>query len=120
MKFKDYINNNQQYIKEVKKLGYRNPFNPREIVINNNSTVELSIFDNMVHIKSIRSFDTQKGIGTKTMQILIDLADKLKVNLSLYPKPYSQEKSLSKEKLIQFYNKFGFNMDGEDMIRYHQ
>lgn len=91
-------------------LGYRNPYNPREIVLKDNSAVfEISIFDGMIRLNSILAVERNQGAGTRAMNLLTQLADKHKVKMQLGAKPFGKlDDALDKRQLIKFYQKFGF------------
>ncbi len=99
-------------LKDIQKLGYRNPLNPREIIIDETVCIEIVIFDRQLHLSSIRSLNKGQGNASKIMQKIVDIADKYKVTIDLDPEPFSNgEDILSKSQLVKFYKKFGFKLE---------
>ena len=69
--------------------------------------------ENEVEIASLQISKTGKGLGSKIMQNLIYQADRYGINLMLIPAGMG----LRRERLIEFYKRFGFQEDG-DLMRY--
>ena len=96
-------------LKDIQSLGYPNPLNPREIVINNSVIIEISIFDKRLYFSSIHSIDRGQGNAGMVMQKIVDIADKYGVTIALTPKPFGTGKDmLNKAQLVTFYKKYGF------------
>ncbi len=69
--------------------------------------------ENEVEIANLQVAKTGMGLGSKTVQSLIYQADGLGINLMLIP----AGDGLRRERLINFYERFGFQEDG-DLMRY--
>lgn len=96
-------------LKDIQSLGYPNPLNSREIVIDNSVIVEIGIFDKRLHFSSIQSMDKGQGNAGRVMQQIVDIADKYGVTIALTPKPFGMSKDkLTKPQLVAFYKKYGF------------
>ena len=96
-------------LKDIQSLGYPNPLNSREIVIDNSVLVEIGIFDKRLHFSSIQSMDKGQGNAGRVMQKIVDIADKHGVTIALTPKPFgTNANNLTKSQLIVFYKKYGF------------
>jgi len=103
-------------IKEIEKLGVRNPLNPKEIVIDDSVIIEVSNWDKRLWFSSLYSIDKGKGNATVVMKKIMDIADKYKVNVALDPHPFGTGTGrLNRAQLVNFYKKFGFEFeDGEE------
>lgn len=123
-----------QFVKDVQGWGMHNPFNPREIVVNNEAIIEVerNRYDapDVVVLHTVRVVQQKQGAGTRIMQRLVDHADSMGITLRLLARPLSQHapnKPIPLKKLFQFYTRFGFEgtiMPGdgkrskEYMVRY--
>lgn len=112
---KEYVPSNPanliKALKDIRSLGYPNPLNSREIVIDNSVIVEISVFDKRLHFSSIYSLDRGQGNASRVMQKIVDIADKHRVTIALTPKPYGGKNGspiLTKSQLVTFYKKYGF------------
>jgi GNAT superfamily N-acetyltransferase len=103
-------------IKEIEKLGVRNPINPKEIVIDNSVFVEVSNWDKRLWFSSLHSMDRGKGNASRVMQKIVDIADKYNVTIALDALPFGTGKNrMSRSQLVAFYKKFGFAFEnGEE------
>jgi hypothetical protein len=103
-------------IKEIEKLGVRNPFNPKEIVIDDAVVIEVSNWDKRLWFSSLYSIDKGKGNASRAMQKIVDIADKHKVTVALDPHPFGTGTGrLNRAQLVNFYKKFGFEFEnGEE------
>lgn len=100
-------------LKEIERLGPRNPLNPKEIIVDNSVLIEISIFDKRIWFSSIYSMDKGQGNAGKVMQKIVDIADKYGVTIALDAVPFSTAKDkLSKSQLVKFYKKYGFKSSG--------
>lgn len=71
---------------------------------------------NMVNIKMFGAIPQGKGFGSKAMQLICKTADQEGIDLVLKPSRADEY-----EKLIKFYEKFGFRMHNPvEMIRVHR
>ena len=83
-----------------------NPYNDREVLIDNNCLLRLQVSFNSVYIEHIRSLPEfkNKGYASKLLKRLVDLADKMNVRLTLHPQPTdNQGQGLSMDDLINWY-----------------
>jgi hypothetical protein len=103
-------------VREIEKLGVRNPINPKEIIIDDTVFIEISNWDKRLWFSSLYSLERGKGNASKVMQKIVDIADKYKVTIALDPVPFGTgEGRLNLSQLVNFYKKFGFEFeDGED------
>ena len=100
----------ETFIKQVRTLGYVNPFDSREIVIGNIAVIEIfkdNNRPNTVHLSSIRTVEPGKGNASKVLEKLLSLARKNKVNISLSPVKFG-DKGLSTPNLKKWYARHGF------------
>jgi len=103
-------------IKEIEKLGIRNPMNSKEIIIDNSVIIEIINWDKRLWFSSLYSIERGEGNASKVMQKIIDIADKYKVTIALDPHPFGTSTGrLNRPLLINFYKKFGFEFEtGEE------
>ncbi len=113
------------FMEEFYSITKENPFNPRRVVYGS-ASLEVSIWDNMIHVSDIQSHE--KGSGQKALRMLCDLADKHRVKIELTAKGYAHTPTSS---LVNLYKSYGFMKiseleddyfddedDGIDMMRY--
>lgn len=67
-----------------------------------------------VELVSIEAAVKNRGTGTQAMSHLCDCADRLGINLFLIPSAHGTAKF---NRLVAFYERFGFELDGEDTMR---
>lgn len=94
----------------------RNPFMPSEFMYGDKAMLNLSRFDmkdrREVEFRDVMVLDKKQGTGTKIMEHLIEVADKLNYKVKLYAKPFGEGK-MDIASLVKFYKKFGFVVDWE-------
>ncbi len=76
--------------------------------------------DHIVVLQSIASADPQSGSGSNALAILCKVADRYKVIIDLDAGPYSTRHTepITREKLMNWYSRFGFvSMGGSEMRR---
>ena len=96
-------------IKEIEKLGVRNPINPKEIVIDNSVIIEVSNWDKRLWFSSLYSTSPGKGNARRIMDKIMAIADKYKVTVALAPEPFGpKETRLTRSQLVKFYKSLGF------------
>jgi len=81
-----------------------------------NVFVELSVFNDRLHLSGIMANEKKKGFGAKVMRFLMDVADKHGVEIEGTAKPFSKE-GMKKTALKAWYKKLGFDFKGDNMIR---
>lgn len=86
--------------------------------------IEVSVFNNRLHLSSIFSLETGKGYSSLVMKWLIGLADKYHVDIELYPTPFGTpngKKGMPLYQLKKWYKRLGFITDKRDvtMMVYH-
>ena len=101
------------FIKHIENTYERNPFDPREFVTKEgDAAFEVSpTNENEAEIKSIRSFEKGKGAGSNVLNLLENLADEFKVELTGVSKPFGRtekQKGLNKKELLNFYKRHGW------------
>lgn len=92
--------------------GYRNPLNPREIVLSDEAAIEISpamAFDDgpALHIAAIRSFSPGTGAGSRALKTITDVADKYGITLDLEARGFGGGK-MDDIELIKWYKRHGF------------
>lgn len=82
--------------------------------------LDYNSLSNDVHLVTLLSKNRNNGDGTNFMNFLIETADTFEVNLFLSAVPLSLKNDvISKDNLIKFYKKFGFEiLENEKLIRY--
>ncbi len=96
-------------VDEIKRLGIRNPINPKEFIIDGSVSVEISNWDRRLWFSSIYSMDRGQGNAERVMKKITDIADKYNVTIALNAEPFGTgAKRLTKSQLVVFYKKFGF------------
>jgi hypothetical protein len=99
---------------DINNIGYENPFNPRERIINDESTVEVGIFEGDIFLSSIFALNKGKGAGQRALKKVKDIADKHGVKIRLNPVPFG-EGGMSESDLVNWYKKNGFSFEqGKD------
>lgn len=75
-------------------------------------------YDDTVELKKLQIYDTNKGYGTRLLDLLCVEADKYQITLWVWPLPEENKKAISLDKLKSWYYRFGFEQgDGTFMIR---
>jgi hypothetical protein len=105
---------NKKFLAELREGTSANPFNDRELLIEQDALVEVYDFNGKIDVRSIRSI--APGGGRKAINLLTKLADKHGVTMTLYPKKYG-DKGLSTAELKKWYARNGFKKSGQDMVR---
>ena len=103
-------------VDEIKRLGIRNPINPKEFIIDDNVSVEIANWDGRLWFSSLYSMDRGQGNAERVMKKITDIADKHNVTIALDAEPFGTGANrLNKSQLIAFYKKFGFRFEkGEE------
>lgn len=105
-----------KYIKKIYSLGKRSGDGVFIKVNGVNVFVEMVSYSTEAYMSEISMppEDQGSGVGHKAMKMIVDLADKFKVKISLFPQPIKQwpyGDSISKDKLVAFYKQHGFVTD---------
>lgn len=102
------------FLSDLEKITTDHPYDNRSRILKN-ATIEVSAFNNDIHISDIRSLLPRTGAGTEAMNMLTDLADKHNVKLHLLAKAYSKDPKFVTDtiKLIKWYSSLGFVVDDE-------
>ena len=102
-------------IDTIKSLGFQNPLNPRQTVIEGNGgyvKVEIRAYDNKtIWLNSIEAMNPKQGSGTAVLQKVIDIANQNNVAIYLDPMSFG---TISNRKLISWYKSHGFVVGQED------
>ncbi len=108
----------QAFFDELSKRGTLqvNPFFSRELVYNNEASLEINRFDKKdrkeIVLQDIAVFNKSQGTGNRVMKDITDSADELGYKITLDAKPFGDDpKALKIEKLVDFYKKHGFVVD---------
>lgn len=104
---------NKNFMRDFKALGYPNPMNPRELVINNEALVELSAWPDVadgIHLGGIRVVKPRQGAATRAMKQILALADKHGVTVTGSVKPFNTGTPgvMKKVPLMKWYLSLGF------------
>lgn len=106
----------KQFMTAFNAATKENGFNHRQRVFDNSVIIELApdIGNRKtgIHIVDIKSIDPKKGMGTKAMQFIVNLADKYGVDLDLAAVDYSEQ--WTSKKLASWYKRFGFAVEKGD------
>lgn len=108
-----------QALEEIRSLGKPNPFDSSETVVGDAVGISVFLGDNVLWLKSIRSFNPRHGNATIVMNMVCDIADKYQLDISLAAVPFGNPK-IKKNDLIRWYKTFGFKVErgtGDSMIR---
>ncbi len=109
-----------EYKDIVYSWGTLNPLNDKEVLVDNCLLI-LQIGFNSIYIEHIKSLPEfkNKGYASNLLKRLTDLADKMKIKLTLHPHPTdNQSDGLSQDSLIDWYERYGFEHSDDEMIYY--
>jgi len=103
-------------VDEIRRLGIRNPINPKEFIIDGSVSVEIANWDGRLWFSSLYSMDRGQGNAERVIKKITDIADKYNVTIALDAEPFGTgDKRLNKSQLVAFYKKFGFKFEpGEE------
>lgn len=103
----------KRLIEQVSRLGFENPLNYREIVMDGVKIELHTLSDTRVWLKSLEVMDRGHGHGTKALLRVTALADLYGASLELDSVPYLEDESvMSSEELTQWYlDRGGFGHD---------
>lgn len=110
-------------MKDIRRMGYINPIDDRDILIDNAVVLSAHIFDGKIYFDILTMSDSRgKGKASQVLKDLTQLADKHQVTLALQPQPFGAEKGLNTVQLISWYKRYGFKKSGfgDEMIRSHK
>lgn len=109
-------NNTEQFLQDYYSNTEDHPFNSK-VRVYNGAMLEISPWDNEIHIGDITSTAPRSGAGTAGMKFLTSLADKHNVKLDLTAKAYSNdpERIGDTEQLARWYQRLGFQVDPDSM-----
>lgn len=106
----------KRLIEQVSRLGFENPLNYREIVMDGVKIELHTLSDTRVWLKSLEAMDRGHGHGTKALLRVTALADLYGASLELDSVAYlDDESSMSSEELTQWYldrGGFGYSVAG--------
>lgn len=107
---KEDIQNIYDDIKESGITVYQSPLDRRTYIVNDNVFVEMYPFSGSVHLSSISSIEKGRGNASVVMKQIVNSADKRGLKMDLSAKAFG-ENGLKTSSLIDFYKKFGFEID---------
>lgn len=114
----------KKLISTIYSMGDINPDNSEEVIIDDCVHVHLMIFgdsDKDVGIKNIEAVEQGMGYGSEVLEIIIDNADELGVNLWVDIQPPIDASpidwAVSIRRLIDWYKRYGFQEDGGLWVR---
>ena len=106
---------------EFRELTTDHPFSRDRVY--GNVSMDVSPFGGEIHLGDITTFgDKNQGSGTEALKFLTDLAKKHNVKISGIAKSYStnDEHIQSSERLLQWYQKHGFEEPSDSFGDEHQ
>jgi len=115
------------FVAELNSLTTEHPFNHKARVYGR-AIVEVRPFERKIHIVDVYTNTPSQGHGSKAMRLLCKLADKHKVDMTLFAWAYKDDQNLmNTDELKDWYTTFGFKAktrlasdDGWDMVRVHK
>ena len=89
----------------------------RRMRVYENTVLEVSPFNGAIQIDSIVSMQPMSGAGSKAAKFLMELANKHRVKIELYAKPFSKNTDhiTDMEQLIRWYMRLGFRLT-DDLV----
>ena len=119
--------NMNAFFKELRGLGFSNPFLPSETVImreggdkESGAAVDVMPWYGRLHLSSIRSLKRGEGNASYALNKVIELADKNNLTIELDPKPFKtgiEGKDFTLKQLKAWYKRHGFKEEGARMVR---
>ena len=116
-----------KFLTELWEITASHPFNRRQRIVNNAAVIEvrpdINNRDTAIHISDIMSLypGERSGYGRDALLMLLHLADKYNVTLTLFAKAYvkgPKAKVLPKTKdLAEWYGRYGFKRGSGQMVR---
>lgn len=116
------------FVHTIYNRGHRNPIGPG-VVFNiakgeeNNALIKVLLIPNSdghVHISELAVLDKPGGLGfgSFVLKLICSEADKYNIKLTLFAVPLDirDQKKIPKNKLKQFYKKYGFKQGGGDYM----
>lgn len=126
-KFKDFISETVQYsnskndielfFKDINKIGYSNPHISNEFIILDYIGVEFKLYEDVMYIMSMKSYDIRKEKTTQALQNIIDLANTCNLKLGINPFPF-KESNMNSIELNNLYTSLKFQLDKGKWIKY--
>lgn len=117
----------EAFLNELWSVSSENPFNRRQRVINNEALVEVQpdIDDraHAIHISDILALEAgqRRGQGRNALRLLLQLADKYHVTLTLFAEAYAKgpgsDKYPKTKDLTAWYAHYGFRRSQGQMVR---
>lgn len=106
-------NNTEDFMDALWEQSDEHPFDRRSRILGD-TTVEVSPFEDAIHISDIRSLAPKSGAGTAALKRLIEMADMYGVPLEGTAKAYHGDDRYigSSKRLAQWYKKHGFEILG--------
>ncbi len=92
-------------VETIRSLGFTNPLNSQEILINEVKVNVTHYDDKTIWLKSIEAITPKQGHGTAVLQQIIQIADRFNVSIYLDPMPFN---GMPNQKLVQWYKANGF------------
>ena len=104
------------FINDLNSIGYKNPFNLNEIIINNDASFEFKFKDDIVYITNVTVYDIRDLRTTFALKQIIKLIDKYNVTLAIAPFIIS-DTGLKDEEFLSWIQDFKFEYENGILIR---
>lgn len=95
------------FIGELRRLGYPNPFNSQEIIVDDILGIEVKIASDKVWITNVHMLDKRKSKATDIIKKLFDVAKEHNITIGILPFP-AQDAGLSQNELLKWFSTLGF------------
>jgi hypothetical protein len=110
------LTNFNNFINDLNSVGYKNPFNLNEIVINDDVSFEFKFKDDIVYIINVTVYDTRDLRATIALKQIIKLIDEYHITLSIAPFILS-DTGLKDEEFLSWIQDFNFEYINGILIR---
>ncbi len=78
-------NNFISVISDLNSIGYKNPFNLNELIIDDNAAFEFKFTNDAVYIVNVTVYDTESLVTTNALKKIISVIDKHNTKLGIAP-----------------------------------
>ena len=97
----------REFIGDLRHLGYQNPFNPNQIVIDDILGIEVKIDNDIVWITDIYMFDKRASKASIIVKKVFDIAKLNDIVIGILPFP-AHDAGLSQDELLHWFSSLGF------------
>jgi hypothetical protein len=110
--------NEIDFINDLNTLGYKNPFNLNEIVVDDSASFEFKFSNDMVYITNIIVYDTEVLKTTEALKKIIEITDKHSIVLSIAPF-ILKGTGLKDTEFLSWIKYFNFKYENGYLVRYN-